>query len=175
MLLKSYTKEIFRPECNASFQSLHCYAHLDQDISEVIPYLNTVLGGTAFTKNPLGVMFRIHGRLIGVHPGKIAINALKDQNEADKILEWLQREINQTWENRAEIIPSYEVASRPQPLEVLKLLPKTNCRECGQPTCIVFASLAVKGVKGSNDCPQLNEEHKQALDSYLGQFNFTEI
>lgn len=32
MLLKSYTKEIFRPECNPSFQSLHCIAHLNQDI-----------------------------------------------------------------------------------------------------------------------------------------------
>jgi hypothetical protein len=32
MLLKSYRKEIFRPECNPSFQSLHCIAYLDQDI-----------------------------------------------------------------------------------------------------------------------------------------------
>ena len=44
MLLKGYTKEIFRPECNPSFQSLHCIAHLDQDVSEALPYLNAVLG-----------------------------------------------------------------------------------------------------------------------------------
>jgi arsenate reductase len=34
VLLKSYRKEIFRPECNPSFQSLHCIAHLDEDITD---------------------------------------------------------------------------------------------------------------------------------------------
>jgi len=48
MLLKSYAKEIFRPQCNPSFQSLHCIAHLDQGISEVLPYLNAWLGGFAY-------------------------------------------------------------------------------------------------------------------------------
>lgn len=35
MLLNSYAKEIFKPEYNSSFQSLHCIAHLDLDIREV--------------------------------------------------------------------------------------------------------------------------------------------
>jgi hypothetical protein len=43
MLLKSYSKKIAMPECNPSFKSLHCMAHLDQDISEALPYLNNVL------------------------------------------------------------------------------------------------------------------------------------
>ncbi len=29
MLLKEYRKEIFRPECNPNFKSLHCIARLD--------------------------------------------------------------------------------------------------------------------------------------------------
>ena len=45
MLLKTYQKEIFRPECNPDFESLHCIAYLDQDISAVLPYLNAELGG----------------------------------------------------------------------------------------------------------------------------------
>ena len=28
MLLGSYTKEIFRAECNPGFEALHCFAHL---------------------------------------------------------------------------------------------------------------------------------------------------
>jgi hypothetical protein len=40
MLLESYSKEIFRAECNPGFEALHCFAHLDQDVGEVIPYLN---------------------------------------------------------------------------------------------------------------------------------------
>ncbi|MBT8332357.1 MAG: hypothetical protein KJP06_08525, partial [Deltaproteobacteria bacterium] len=43
--LKRYKKVIFRPEQNPEFESLHCIAELVQDISAVLPYLNTHLGG----------------------------------------------------------------------------------------------------------------------------------
>ena len=168
MLISGYKKEIFRAKCNPHFKSLHCYAHLENDISDVIPYLNAVLGGTTYQQSPPSVMFQNNGRLIAVHSGKIAINALKDEAEADRILNWITNEINQIWENRHEIEPSESVPEKPRVIEVLKLLPKTNCRECGQPTCMVFSTLAVQGIKGSNDCPQIDPENKKLLDNYLG-------
>lgn len=61
MLLKGHTKEIFRPECNPGFQSLHCIAHLEQDISMVLPCLNVTLGGFEYFKDPPAVTFRVHG------------------------------------------------------------------------------------------------------------------
>lgn len=79
MLLESYTKEIFRPGCNHSFESVLCFAHLDQDVSEALPYLNAVLGGFEYLQNPPSVTFRAQGKLITVHGRKIAINALKDE------------------------------------------------------------------------------------------------
>lgn len=170
MLLKSYRKSIFRPECNPSFQSLHCIAYLDQDIGEVLPYLNAVLGGFEYLKDPPAVTFRVHGKLITVHPDKIAINALKDGEEADKILEWLRNEINEAWERRAEITPSYEGQPKPQVLEVLKRLPKTNCRKCGLPTCTVFAVKVIEGVKSANDCPEVDPKARSSLEEYMSKF-----
>ena len=123
MLLKGYRKEIFRPECNPSFQSLHCIAHLDQDVSEALPYLNATLGGFEYLKDPPAVTFRVHGKIITVHPRQIAVNALRDEEEAEKILQWLQREINEAWEKRDEIKPRYEGSPKPKVLEILKLLP----------------------------------------------------
>ena len=67
MLLKSYSKEILRPECNPGFESVHCIAHLDQDISAVLPYLNAVLGGFEYLKDPPAVIFRSQGKFITVH------------------------------------------------------------------------------------------------------------
>jgi ArsR family metal-binding transcriptional regulator len=171
MLLKNYRKEIFRPECNPQFQSLHCFAHLNEDIREVLPYLNTVLGGSGYTQDPPSLMLQIHGRLIALHSRKIAINALKNADEAEKILEWLKREINEAWEKRDEILPSYGVSPKPQPIEILKLLPKTNCKKCGQATCTVFASLVMQGVKGAQDCPQLTGQMRAKLDEYLHKFS----
>jgi ArsR family metal-binding transcriptional regulator len=172
MLLKSYSKEIFRPECNPGFESVHCIAHLDQDISAVLPYLNAVLGGFEYFKDLPAVIFRSQGKLITVHDRKIAINALRDENEADKILAWLQREINDAWQNRNGIEPSYEGAPKPKLIEILKLLPKTNCKECGETTCMVFAVRMAEGAKDPADCPPMDAGEKHRLQEYMSQFKF---
>jgi hypothetical protein len=72
MLLESYTKEIFNSECQPGAMAVHCFAHLDQDVGEAIPYLNAALGGFTFTKDPPSVTFKVHGKLITVHAKKIA-------------------------------------------------------------------------------------------------------
>ncbi len=172
MLLKSYTKEIFRPECNPGFQSVHCIAHLDQDVGEALPYLNAELGGFEYFNDPPAVTFRVQGKIITVHARKIAVNALKDAEEAEKILQWLKREINEVWERREEIKPSYEGAPKPKVFEILKLLPRrTGCRECGQPTCMVFATLVAQGAKGPEDCPELTSEKAHELECYMSGFS----
>jgi hypothetical protein len=44
------------------------------------------------------------------------------------------------------------------PLEIYKLLPKTNCGRCYLPSCLAFAAAAVKGEKRLADCPYLAKE-----------------
>lgn len=173
ILLKGWTKEISRAECRPEAQTVHCIARLDEDISGVIPYLNAVLGGYTYIKDPPSVTFRSQGKLISVHGDHIAINANRDAEEAEKILQWLKREINEAWEKRESITPSFEAAPRPQPFTILKFLPKTNCGKCGQPTCMVFASLALEGGKGADDCPELSADNKKGLEEYLAKFKFS--
>ena len=172
MLLKEYTKEIFRPECNPNFRSLHCIAHFEEDITKVLPYLNAELGGFEYFEDPPAVTFRVQGMIITVHSRRIAINALKDEEEADKILEWLKREINGAWEKRDQIRPSYQGSPKPGILEILTLLPRTNCKECGQSTCMVFAALVAQGAKGPEECRLLNTENRKKLDEYMLLHNF---
>ena len=172
MLLKTYKKEIFRPECNPEFESLHCFAHLGQDISEVLPYLNAKLGGFDYVKEPPAVIFKSHGRLISVHGDRIAVNALKNEAEADRILNWLVGEINSAWLKRDQITPCFEGIPRPNVVELLKYLPQTNCRECGCPTCLVFACRMAEGVKSPADCSQLEAESKHCLEGILSGFAF---
>jgi ArsR family metal-binding transcriptional regulator len=171
MLLKSYTKEIFNNECMPSAMSVQCFAHLNEDVSEALPYLNASLGGHIFTQDPPSVTFKVHGKLITVHSRKIAINALKDEAEATKIIEWLKQEINSAWEQRSEIEPCFESAQAPKVIEILRLLPKTNCGECGQATCMVFAAMMADGIKGHADCPPLDNMNRDKLSEYLNQFS----
>jgi ArsR family metal-binding transcriptional regulator len=172
MLLTGYHLEIFRSKCHAGAQTLHCFAHLDDDVSKALPYLNSALGAFSYTVDPPSMTLKNSGKLITIHARKIAVNALRDEQEAEKIVAWLQREINSTCEARHEIEPRTEGAKPPVLFEVFKLLPKTNCRRCGEATCLVFAARVIEGVKDHDDCPSLTGEKQQALADYLSGFTF---
>ena len=169
MMLKHYRK-VFRRPPNPSAKHLRCVAYLDENISDVLPYLNTVLRGHQYITDPPSLTLKFNGKLITIYSQEIAINIVKDKAEADKILEWLKQEINDTWKRRNQIKPSFSVAQKPGILNILKLLPKTNCKECGQPTCMVFALLVTEGKKDPEDCPQLDVRNKITLQEYLKQF-----
>lgn len=49
------------------------------------------------------------------------------------------------------------------PLEVLKHLSRSNCRECGVPTCLAFATQLINGEKKFTDCPHISKEVAEAL------------
>ncbi len=172
MILNGYQTEIFNPTCNSHFQSVHCIAHLDEDIGGALPYLNAVLGGDTYIKDPPSVTFKMHGKLVTVHSRTIAINALKNEAEARAILEWLKEQINEAWDKRETIVPKFDGKSKPHPLTIYRLLPRTNCRECGQPTCMAFAVLAAEGAKDAGDCMPLHGDSREALKTYLGAFRF---
>jgi len=48
-------------------------------------------------------------------------------------------------------------------LDIFKQLPKTNCRDCGVPTCLAFAMKLAQKQASLDQCPHVSEEAKQAL------------
>ena len=48
-------------------------------------------------------------------------------------------------------------------IDIFKQLPKTNCRECGQPTCLAFAMRLAQKQASLDQCPYVSEEAKAAL------------
>jgi len=48
-------------------------------------------------------------------------------------------------------------------IEIFKLLPKTNCKECGVPTCLAFAMSLAAGKATLSACPYVSEEAKSKL------------
>jgi ArsR family metal-binding transcriptional regulator len=173
MLVNRYRPKYVRPP-NPTAQHLRCFADLDRDISEVLPYLNTVLKGYEFCQSPRSLTLKIPGKLVTLTAREIAINMVKDQTEAEGILKWLKQEINATWERRGEITPSFEVAAAPRILNILKLLPQTNCRACGRPTCMVFAVQVAQGAQGLQGCLYLDEENQKRLREYLRPFHLSD-
>ncbi len=50
-------------------------------------------------------------------------------------------------------------------LEIFKQLPKTNCKECGQPTCLAFAMQLAAGKASLDACPYVSDAAREVLDS----------
>lgn len=48
-------------------------------------------------------------------------------------------------------------------LDIYKLLPKKNCKECGDPTCLTFAMKLAGGKADVELCPYLSDEAKSVL------------
>ncbi len=48
-------------------------------------------------------------------------------------------------------------------LEIFKKLPKTNCKDCGFPTCLAFAMQIAAGKVELDRCPHLSDEVKKEL------------
>lgn len=168
MLISKYSKSFVRPP-NPSAQHLRCFAALDTDLTAVLPYLNTVLQGFEYLTDPPSLTIKLPGKLVTIHPREIAINIVKDEDEAEEILAWLKRAINDTWDRRGEIAPSFEVAPRSRVLDLLRLLPKTNCRKCGAPTCMVFAVGLSAGEKTPEPCPTLTQPDQEKLGECLSR------
>ncbi|HAS28522.1 MAG TPA: acetyl-CoA decarbonylase/synthase complex subunit gamma [Dehalococcoidia bacterium] len=49
-------------------------------------------------------------------------------------------------------------------IEIFKMLPKTNCGECGVPTCLAFAMSLAAGKTELSKCPYLSEEARNKLE-----------
>ena len=43
-------------------------------------------------------------------------------------------------------------------LDIFKLSPKKNCKECGCPTCMAFCSKVAQGALPLDKCPYFSEE-----------------
>jgi len=169
MLIKTYHLEYCRPP-NPQATHLRGLARLDRDITELLPYLNTVLRGHLYMREPPSLTIKYRAKLITFHPQEIALNIVKDEEETEEIVGWLVGVINDTWARKETIEASYEVPPKPRILEILKLLPRTNCRACGQPTCLVFATRLSAGEAVPKACPELAAEALALVQNYLQQF-----
>ncbi len=48
-------------------------------------------------------------------------------------------------------------------IQIFKLLPQTNCKECGAPTCLAFAMNLASGKAELDSCPYVSEEARDKL------------
>lgn len=155
MLIENYDLEVFTPPCDPGAERYAARARLSADISEVLPYLNATLRGAVYYQGANALTWKKGGHNIAFHAYEIATSNVVDRDAAAREVEGLVDLVNRTWEKRAEITPDVTTRQRPTSMALYKLLPQTNCRQCGEPTCYTFALKLAASQKALADCPML--------------------
>jgi len=169
MLLNEYQLRIVLPECNFSSEKVNAIVALSEDISEVLPYLNTVLKGLHYIDKNKILTVKRGGHLITFRPREIAITKLEDEKEARTVVEELKQIVNETYQNRDRIEPDYNMGKELKPSDILKLLPGTNCKECGERTCFAFSYKLMRHEVDILKCtPLFSEDCREKGKTLLG-------
>ena len=155
MLIEDYDLEVFTPPCQPGAETWVALARLKIDISEALPYLHATLPETTYNDAAKALTWQKKERTTVFHPYEIAVSNLVDRAEAERAIKDLIETVNQTWQKRTEIEPDFTTRQRLAPMDVFKLLPGTNCKACGQPTCFTFALKLVADQQKPEDCPPL--------------------
>jgi ArsR family metal-binding transcriptional regulator len=170
-LLREYKFQLFAPKCNPSAAYVNCLAALRDDVREVFPYLNATIKACQYNPDAPFLRFRHEGHVIALRPRQAAVSKLADADEAREVLDWVKDLINETWERREQITPSYRRAASLTALQIYRLLPGGNCGKCGEPTCLAFAVKLAAEEATLDKCLLLldtqHEEKRKALVELL--------
>lgn len=132
--------EVFRPECNPSFTIVNGAAYLDEDISDLLPYLNaTQAKAQYFPKSPY-LKFDWQGHRVVVQGSEVRVYNFPDDRDAYRGVEEVVRLIQDVEAKKEEITPDYAPYNPPKALDLFKLMPKkSSCGKCGFTSCMAFA------------------------------------
>ena len=176
VFLKEFRFRAFPPDCSVSSQKLNAIAELSGDIAEVFPYLNGLIKGCIYSPESKTLSSRKDGRLITLRPRQIAVTKLDDEKEAERVFHWLKELINVTYEGRETLKPDYQGREPIRVLDIFKLLPGTNCRKCGEATCMAFAARLQQDEIPADKCLPLFaetlKEKKERLYSLLREAGY---
>jgi ArsR family metal-binding transcriptional regulator len=159
MLLHSYKITRTLP-CLADPEKIRVIAEISDEIHEVFPYLNAILKGCIYNHPALTLTIKKDGKLFTLHAHHITLAKIEDEKEAEEILGWLRDLVNETYEKRDQIEPNYSMAAELKALDIFKLLPGTNCKKCGELTCLAFAvKLVGKDTEITKCAPLFSEKY----------------
>jgi len=146
--------------CTADPERIKFLAQADKPLEDVLPVLYLTIPNAKYSEK-LGALSYTHQQhLITIFAnGRVGMTYVKDRNEADRLVEEARKLIN-----RALIYlkthgkPSLEMVQAKKeltPVKIYELLPKTNCKMCGEQSCFAFAAKLLNGEKTLQDCPPL--------------------
>ncbi len=153
--------------CTADPERIKFLAQADKPLEDVLPILYLAIPNAKYSEKlgALSYMYQQHLITIFAH-GRITMTYVKDRDEADQLVEEARRLINRAIIHlKTHGKPSPETIQAKKELTATKiydLLPKTNCKMCGEQSCFTFAAKLLNGEKSLGDCSPLDSKEYSA-------------
>ena len=171
-LIRGFDMELVSPACHPGADRWSAQAHLNVDISEVLPYLNGRFDEADYDDAAKVLVLQTGGKKYAFRPTVISAAPAENREEAYHMLQEIVELVNDTWRKRSVIEPSLEKKALPTVMEIYRYLPRSNCGACGYSTCMAFAAGLRSGETDLSCCPPLVEERwvasRRALSGLLG-------
>ncbi|MEG1310612.1 MAG: (Fe-S)-binding protein [Romboutsia sp.] len=158
MYLESIDLRFIQP-CTTHTSRIRIKADLSKDISELLPYINSYIKSCIYNNKAKNITFTHDGKIITIFKDSITITKLVNETDAYECMDYIRDMINHVNNNKENLNPSYEANKLPSPIELYKLLPKLNCKKCGEATCMSFASKLLNGQSNIKKCIPIRESY----------------
>lgn len=129
-----------------------------RSLDEVLSYLATLPGVIAYNPQTRTLTFRRQPGFLTLYSDRVYITQVASVAEGLELLKALAEAINATWEARAELVAMTSQRRAPRPLDIWTLLPQTNCKQCGEQTCMAFACNLLLRNRELAECRPLLED-----------------
>lgn len=134
------------------------YFKFDHDVREVFPFINGAVEKARYQLRPLHIRFVYRKVACTLYPAEGMAAPLRGHDHAIAYIDGLIAFLNDLYARRHDLTPSYKLYQPPvSVVDIVKMLPLTNCRQCGHPTCMAFAAAVRKGKVLPEDCPDFAE------------------
>lgn len=129
-----------------------------RSLDDVLPYLAALPNVIGYNPETCTLTFHRPSGFLTLYADRVYITQVRDVEEGLGLLSSLVDAINATWTHRHELAPVNTARRAPRLLDVWSLLPHTNCRRCGEATCMALAVALLQHRRALSDCPPLGED-----------------
>ena len=156
-IIGDYNIQLVEPACGAGSGRWGALVTPDNDISAVFPYLNAILDNARYDHENQVLIWAEPEQKYALRPYEIRVAEVHEPQQVQQIVSELVERINRVWQERSNITPRLTERKLPAVIDIFKLLPQTNCKQCGYPTCMAYAADLSKGMVQLEQCLPLSQ------------------
>jgi len=128
---------------------------LNVDIAPLFPFINALAERAELYERPKMIRFPLDQTFCVLYPTHGLATPFGGRTQAMAFMERLFAFLNDTHRRSEKIKPKHRTFRRVSVIEILRLLPQNNCRECGFVSCMAFAANLSQQQTLPDQCPHM--------------------